>query len=168
MQVTSVEANLGFTRPGEVIEDDDERGLKRAITRPLDAEFARHNEYRRCHIRDWSAPDQPALNFREMGFESISLARSTWSTGDEGDWFRQRPTPPPIPIWLGGRSAPANTGTSSRFAISRMTHALRAVRAPPTLPATVVMPRMSNASGAANASMSATASSTPGSQSIMS
>lgn len=39
--------------------------------------------------------------------ESISLARSTWSTGDEGDWFRQRPTPPPIPIWLGGRSAPA-------------------------------------------------------------
>ena len=71
MQVTSVEANLGFTRPGEVIEDDDERGLKRAISRPLDAELAR-----RCHIRDWSAPGQPALNFREMGFESISLAHN--------------------------------------------------------------------------------------------
>ncbi len=76
MPVTSVEANLGFTRPGEVIEDDDERGLKRAISRPLDAEFARHYEYRRCHIRDWSAPGQPALNFSTMGFESISLAHN--------------------------------------------------------------------------------------------
>lgn len=76
MQVTAVEANLGFTRPEEIIEDGDERGLKRAITRPLDAEFARHNEYRRCHIRDWSAPGQPALDFREMGFESISLAHN--------------------------------------------------------------------------------------------
>lgn len=75
MQVTAVEANLGFARPEEVIEDHDERGLKRAITRPLNTEFAQHSEYRRCQVRDWSAPGQPPLNFRAMGFESISLAR---------------------------------------------------------------------------------------------
>jgi hypothetical protein len=76
MQVTAVEANLGFARPGEVIEDHDARGLRRAITRPLDAEFAQQYEYRRCQVRDWSSPGQPPLDFRTMGFEAINLARS--------------------------------------------------------------------------------------------
>lgn len=76
MQVTAVEAHLGFARPGEVIDDHDERGLKRAITRPLDAEFARQYEFRRCEVRDWSAPGHPPLNLQAMGFEAISLAHS--------------------------------------------------------------------------------------------
>jgi hypothetical protein len=76
MQVTAVEANLGFARPGEVIEGHDERGLKRAITRPLDARFEQHYEYRRCQVRDWSVPGQPPLDLCAMGFEAISLARS--------------------------------------------------------------------------------------------
>ena len=75
MQVSAVEARLGFTRPGEVIDDPEKPGLKRAITHPLDEDFARQFEFRRCHIRDWSAPGQPPLNFRTMGFESISLAQ---------------------------------------------------------------------------------------------
>jgi alkanesulfonate monooxygenase SsuD/methylene tetrahydromethanopterin reductase-like flavin-dependent oxidoreductase (luciferase family) len=45
--------------------------------------------------------------------DGIAQLRSLWSTGaiDDDDpgpaWFRQRPTPPSIPIWLGGRSQPA-------------------------------------------------------------
>ncbi len=76
MDVLAVEANLGFTRAGEVIDDDDGRGLKRAISRPLDGDFARQFEYRRCRVRDWSAPGHPPLDFRAMGFEAISLASS--------------------------------------------------------------------------------------------
>ncbi|MCB1690215.1 MAG: hypothetical protein KDI33_17085 [Halioglobus sp.] len=76
MAVVAVDANLGFSRPDEVIDDVDDRGLKRAITRPIDEPFSRQFEYRRCQVRDWSAPGQPPLNFRTMGFESISLARS--------------------------------------------------------------------------------------------
>jgi hypothetical protein len=75
MQLTSVEAQLGFTKPGEVIDDHENRGLKRAITHPLDEEFVRQFEFQPCQIRDWSAPDQPALNFRTMGFESIDLSQ---------------------------------------------------------------------------------------------
>ncbi|MBK6738873.1 MAG: hypothetical protein IPG64_13695 [Haliea sp.] len=95
----------GLYQAGEVIADDDERGLKRAISRPLDAEFARHNEYRRCHIRDWSAPDQPALNFREMGFESISLAQRTAADAartHSGRREKSHPRSPPVappPAW---------------------------------------------------------------------
>ena len=67
-----------------------------------------------------------------------------------------------------GRGQPANTGTSSRPAISRTSRALRAVSGAATLPPTVVMPSRSSASRAANARNSATASSTPGSQSMIS
>jgi hypothetical protein len=75
MQVAAVEAHLGFTRPDEVIDDPQNPGLKRAITRPLDENFDQQFEFRRCDVRDWSAPGQPPLNFRTMGFESISLAQ---------------------------------------------------------------------------------------------
>ena len=71
-----VSADLGFTRPEEVVEDSDNRGLKRAISRPLDEAFDRQFEYRRCAVRDWSAPGEAALSFRKMGFQSINLARS--------------------------------------------------------------------------------------------
>ncbi len=54
--VTSVEANLGFSMPREVIDDHEGRGLKRAITRPLDYDFDRRFEYRRCRVRDCCAP----------------------------------------------------------------------------------------------------------------
>ena len=83
MQVSAVEARLGFTRPGEVIDDPEKPGLKRAITHPLDEDFARQFEFRRCHIRDWSAPGQPPLNFRTMGFESISLAQGESLAGSD-------------------------------------------------------------------------------------
>lgn len=73
--VTEVEARLGFSRPEEVIDDHEGRGLKRAITRPLDQEFTRQFEYRRCRVRDWSAPGQAPLSLRTMGFESIDLAK---------------------------------------------------------------------------------------------
>lgn len=76
MQVTAVDADLGFARRAEVIDDHEGRGLKRAITRPLGEEFDRQFEYRRCQVQDWSAPGQQPLNFRAMGFEAISLARS--------------------------------------------------------------------------------------------
>lgn len=71
--VTVVEANLGFSRPEEVIDDQEGRGLKRAITRPIDHDFTRQFEYRRCQIRDLRAPGQPSAGFRAMGFETIDL-----------------------------------------------------------------------------------------------
>ncbi|CAA0104862.1 Uncharacterised protein [Halioglobus japonicus] len=71
-----VNADLGFTRPEEVVDGNDARGLKRAVTRPVDEEFSRQFEFRRCQVRDWSAPGQPRLNFRKMGFESINLSHS--------------------------------------------------------------------------------------------
>ncbi len=74
--VTSVEVNLGFSMPGEVIDDHEGRGLKRAITRPADYDFDQRFEYRRCQIRDWSAPGQPRPSFRAMGFETIDLGGS--------------------------------------------------------------------------------------------
>lgn len=71
--VTAVSANLGFSRPEEVIEDQEGRGLKRAITRPIDYDFASQFEYRGCTVRDISAPVQPRPSFRKMGFETIDL-----------------------------------------------------------------------------------------------
>ena len=65
---------MGFYRSAEVIDDQEGRGLKRAVTRPTDHDVAQHLEYRRCRIRDWSAPGQPRPSFRAMGFETIDLA----------------------------------------------------------------------------------------------
>lgn len=72
--INEVEAQLGFSRPEEVTCDHEDRGLKRAITRPLDSEFTQQFEYRSCKVRDWSAPGEAALNLQKMGFESIDLA----------------------------------------------------------------------------------------------
>jgi hypothetical protein len=72
--VTTVQANLGFSRRDEVIEDQAGRGLRRAITRPLDQDFARQFEYRRCQLRDLAVPTQSEPRFRSMGFETIDLA----------------------------------------------------------------------------------------------
>ncbi len=73
--VTVVDVNLGFSRAEDVIADHEGRGLKRAITRPVDHDFDQRFEYRRCRIRDWSAPGQPRPGFRAMGFETIDLGR---------------------------------------------------------------------------------------------
>lgn len=72
--VSEVEADLGFASPEDVIEDGDGRGLKRVITRPESERLARHLNYRRCRIRDWSAPDVPQPSLRGMGFETIDLS----------------------------------------------------------------------------------------------
>ena len=72
--VTEVVAELGFSRPEEVIADHENRGLKRATTRPLDAQFTRQFEHRNVTVRDWSAPEYAQLNLRKMGFDCIDLS----------------------------------------------------------------------------------------------
>jgi hypothetical protein len=72
--VTAVEAELGFSRPAEVVDDHEKRGLKRAVTRPFDYEFSEQFEYRRCTVQDLCAPGQPTPDLRGMGFETIDLA----------------------------------------------------------------------------------------------
>lgn len=70
-----------------------------------------------------------------------------------------------------GRGQPAWTGircTASSVARSRIRLALASVNRKGTLPATVVMPLMSNRSRAENATINAMASSWPGSQSMIS
>lgn len=73
-EVSTVEADLGFSRPTEVVDDDEGRGLKRAVTRPINYDFSRQFEYRRCKVHDLCAPDQPTPDLRRMGFETIDLA----------------------------------------------------------------------------------------------
>ena len=73
-EISAVEADLGFSKPGEVVDDHEGRGLKRAITRPIDYDFSRQFEYRRCTVRDLCAPGQPRPDLRGMGFETIALS----------------------------------------------------------------------------------------------
>jgi hypothetical protein len=73
-EVAAVEAELGFTRPDEVVDDHEGRGLKRAITRPIDYDFSRQFEYRHCQVRDLCASGQPTPDLRRMGFETIDLS----------------------------------------------------------------------------------------------
>lgn len=75
-EVNELEVELGFSRPEEVMDDHEGRGLKRAVTRPIDSEFTQQYEYRRCHMRDWSAPGQPRLDLKLMGFDTIDIAGS--------------------------------------------------------------------------------------------
>jgi hypothetical protein len=72
--VSAVDAVLGFSRPDEVDAGRNDRGLRRAVTRPLDMEFSQQFEYRHCRVRDWSAPDQPDPELLTMGFEAIDLS----------------------------------------------------------------------------------------------
>lgn len=72
--VGTVEADIGFSRETDVIDDHEGRGLKRARSRTMDENSTPLIEYRRCRIRDWSVPGQPPPSFRAMGFESINLA----------------------------------------------------------------------------------------------
>ena len=71
--VAVVEAELGFSKPAEVVDDHEDRGLKRAVTRPIDYDFAKQFEYRRCKVRDLCAPGQPTPDLRRSGFETIDL-----------------------------------------------------------------------------------------------
>ena len=73
LQPAVVEADLGFSRPAEVIEDDGSRGLRRAVTRPVDQDFSSQFEYRRCQIRDLCGAGHPQPGLRSMGFETIDL-----------------------------------------------------------------------------------------------
>lgn len=72
--VTAVEAELGFSKPAEVVDDHEGRGLKRAVTRPIDYEFSEQFEYRRCTVQDLCAGAQPTPDLRNAGFETIDLA----------------------------------------------------------------------------------------------
>lgn len=73
LQPAMVEADLGFSRPAEVVEDEGNRGLRRAVTRPVDQDFSRQFEYRRCQIRDLCGAGHPQPGLRSMGFETIDL-----------------------------------------------------------------------------------------------
>ena len=75
-EIAAVEAELGFSKPSEVTDDHEGRGLKRAVTRPIDGEFAEQFEYRRCKVRDLCASGQPTPDLRRMGFETIDLLQS--------------------------------------------------------------------------------------------
>ena len=72
--VAAVDAALGFSRPDQVDAGRNARGLRRAVTRPLDTEFSEQFQYHQCRVRDWSAPGQPSPDLLAMGFEAIDLA----------------------------------------------------------------------------------------------
>lgn len=72
--LSTVEADLGFSKPGEVVDDHEGRGLKRAVTRPIDYDFEQQFEYRRCKVHDLCAAGQPTPDLLGMGFETIDLA----------------------------------------------------------------------------------------------
>jgi hypothetical protein len=72
--VAEVTAELGFSRPQELVEDNAGRGLKRAVTRPIDYQFDKQFENVKCRVRDWSAPGQAAPNLQTMGFEALNLS----------------------------------------------------------------------------------------------
>jgi hypothetical protein len=73
-EVAAVEADLGFSKPSEVVDDHEGRGLKRAVTRPIDYGFSEQFEYRRCKVHDLCAPGQPMPDLPRTGFETIDLA----------------------------------------------------------------------------------------------
>jgi len=73
-QITAVEVDLGFSKASEVVDDHEGRGLKRAITRPIDYDFEKQFERRRCKVQDLCAPAQVQPDLRRMGFETINLA----------------------------------------------------------------------------------------------
>lgn len=73
-EISAVEAELGFSKPAEVVDDHEDRGLKRAVTRPINYDFSQQFEYRRCKVHDLRAPGQPTPDLRGMGFETIDLA----------------------------------------------------------------------------------------------
>ncbi|MDZ7785089.1 MAG: hypothetical protein U5K56_19795 [Halioglobus sp.] len=70
-----IQAPLSFTRAEEIVDDHDTRGLKRAVTRPLDGDFETQFETRQCALNDWSARGRGALDLLTMGFEAIDLSR---------------------------------------------------------------------------------------------
>lgn len=72
--VPEVHSRLAFSLPSEVQQGRDARGLRRAVTRPLDYDFETQFEYRDCRLKDWSLPGVPAPDLLTMGFESIDLA----------------------------------------------------------------------------------------------
>lgn len=70
-----IQAPLSFTRAEEIVDDDANRGLKRAVTRPLDGDFHTQFETHECALNDWSAQGHGALDLLTMGFEAIDLSR---------------------------------------------------------------------------------------------
>ncbi len=44
----------------------------------------------------------------------IDQIREAWADPDDDDWYRQRPTPDPIPVWVGGHSDAALSRAATR------------------------------------------------------
>lgn len=71
--VKTVEADLAFLKPSEVLFQRDPRGVKHAKRRPIDYPFERQYKHHRCTIHDWSHESQPQPSLKRMGFEAIDL-----------------------------------------------------------------------------------------------
>lgn len=72
--VLEVQANLAFSKPEEAIKDDERRGMKRALTRPIDAQFETQFEKHSCVVRDLCQPQWESPTLQSAGFETLDLS----------------------------------------------------------------------------------------------
>lgn len=73
-QIPTVQAQLSFARPDQVVDDHEGRDIKRAITRPIDEEFSNQFEYRDCDVGDLGQADSTPGSLQAAGFETVDLS----------------------------------------------------------------------------------------------
>ncbi len=73
---TKTKGFMAFTRPQDVSDDPERKGVKRAEAKDLTQDLSRHFDFRTCDIHDCLASAAPSLNIKTMGFDTISLASS--------------------------------------------------------------------------------------------
>lgn len=73
-----IRAPLGFTRPEDVFDDHERRGMLRARAVALNADPTEVFDYRLCVLNDLTAPETRELNLEDAGFQTIDLS------GNEG------------------------------------------------------------------------------------
>ncbi len=72
--VTVVESDLGFYRPSAVVDDEEGRGLKRAINTPRAMTMSGSLSTGAARFATGLRRAQPRPSFRAMGFEAIDLS----------------------------------------------------------------------------------------------
>lgn len=70
----NLQAYMAFARPADVQPDDQQAGVLRAKTRPVDANTAYAFDLKPCKVRDWSAESCAPLNLETMGFDALDLS----------------------------------------------------------------------------------------------